>query len=59
MSACHAAAGRQIDAAEYALHRLIADCSKVMRRPRVEPAAPLLPLVRLPPPAIVAEPLAA
>ena len=59
MSACHAAAGRQIDAAEYALHRLIADCSKVMRRPLVEPAAPLLPLVRLPPPAIVAEPLAA
>ncbi len=59
MSACHAAAGRQIDAAEYALHRLIADCSKVMRRPLVEPAAPLLPLLRLPPPAIVAEPLAA
>jgi hypothetical protein len=58
MSACHAAAGRQIDAAEYALHRLIADCSKVMRRPLVEPAAPPRPL-RLPLAATVAEPLAA
>jgi hypothetical protein len=57
MSACHAAAGRQIDAAEYALQRLIADCSTVMPRPRVEPAAP--PLLRLPLPAAVAEPLAA
>jgi hypothetical protein len=58
MSACHAAAGRQIDAAEYALQQLIADCSKVMRRPLVEPAAPPRPL-RLPLPATVAEPLAA
>jgi hypothetical protein len=58
MSACHAAAGRQIDAAEYALQRLIADCSKVMRRPLVEPAAPARPL-RLPLAATVAEPLAA
>ncbi|HXE70996.1 MAG TPA: hypothetical protein VN523_16690 [Hyphomicrobiaceae bacterium] len=58
MSACHAAAGRQIDAAEYALHRLLADCSKVMRRPHVEPAAlPQSP--RLPLPATIAEPLAA
>ena len=58
MSACHAAAGRQIDAAEYALQRLIADCNKVMRRPLVEPAAPPRPL-RLPLAATVAEPLAA
>jgi len=57
MSACHAAAGRQIDAAEYALNRLIADCSKVMRGPPA-PAAPPQPL-RLALPAAVAEPLAA
>jgi hypothetical protein len=58
MSACHAAAGRHIDAAEYALNRLIADCSKVMHGPLVAPAAPPQPL-RLALPAAVAEPLAA
>src|SRR5262245_50944222 len=58
MSTCHAAAAQQIDAAEYALQRLMADCTKVMRRPLVEPAATSLPL-RPPRPAAVAEPLAA
>jgi hypothetical protein len=58
MAACHAAAGRQIDAAEYALQGLLADCRKVMRRPLLEPATPPRPL-RLPLPAAVAEPLAA
>jgi len=58
MSTCHAAAARQIDAAEYALQRLTVDCAKVMRRPRVEPAATPPPL-RLPLPAAVVEPLAA
>jgi hypothetical protein len=41
MSAWHAAAGRQIDAAEYALTRLIADCAKVMPVPA--PAVPTTP----------------
>jgi hypothetical protein len=58
MAQCHAAAGRQIDAAEYALQRLLADCRKVMRRPLLEPAAPPRPL-RLPLPTAVAAPLAA
>lgn len=58
MSACHAAASRQIDAAEYALNRLIADYGKVMRRPLVPPAAAPRPL-RLPPAAAIAQPLAA
>jgi hypothetical protein len=59
MAACHAAAGRHIDAAEYALHRLLADCRKVTRRPFLEPATPPPRPLRLPPPAAVAEPLAA
>jgi|SRR5262245_55079282 len=59
MSACHAAAGRQIDAAEYALNRLIADYDKVMRRPPVPPPAAAPRPLRLPAAATVAEPLAA
>ena len=56
MSAWHAAAGKQIDAAEYALNRLVADCAKVMRPPSAAPSEPPRPLR---PPAALAEPLAA
>jgi hypothetical protein len=55
-SALHASAGRQIDAAEYALNRLIADLAKVMPQPM--PAEPLQP-VRRPQPTAAIEPLAA
>jgi hypothetical protein len=57
ISAWHAAAGRQIDAAEYALNGLIADCAKVMRMPAPVPAAPA-PLPR-PAQAPLSQPLAA
>ena len=57
-SAMHATAGRQIDAAEYALNRLIADLAKVMPQPQPMPAAPQRP-IRLARPTRAAEPLAA
>jgi hypothetical protein len=57
-SALHAKAGRHVDAAEYALNRLLADLAKVMPRAQPTPVAPARPL-RLPRPARVAEPLAA
>jgi hypothetical protein len=56
MSAWHVAAGKQIDAAEYALNRLITDCAKVMRLPSATPTEPPRPLR---PPAALSEPLAA
>ena len=56
MSAWHAAAGKQIDAAEYALNWLVADCGKVMRLPSAAPSEPPRPLR---PPAALSEPLAA
>jgi len=57
-SAFHAGAGRQIDAAEYALNRLLADLGNVMPRPQPIQAAPQRP-IRLPRPTRAAEPLAA
>jgi hypothetical protein len=55
-SASHASAGRHIDAAEYALNRLLADLIKVMPRAQPTLAEPARPL---PQPTRVAEPLAA
>jgi hypothetical protein len=57
-SAFHAKAGRHIDAAEYALNRLMADLVKVMPRAQPTPAEPARP-IRLPRPTRAAEPLAA
>src|SRR5215470_13909877 len=57
-SAFHAGAGRQIDAAEYALNRLLADLGKVMPRPQPIEVAPQRP-IRLPRPTRAVEPLAA
>src|SRR5262245_15775591 len=57
-SAFHAGAGRQIDAAEYALNWLLADLAKVMPRPEPTPAAPQRP-IRLTRPTRTPEPLAA
>jgi hypothetical protein len=57
-SAFHAKAGRNIDAAEYALNRLLADLVTVMPRAQPTPAEPARP-IRLPRPTRTAEPLAA
>jgi hypothetical protein len=54
----HAKAGRHIDAAEYALNRLIADLVNVMPRSQPAPAEPAR-AIRLPRPPPAAEPLAA